>query len=291
MMSRWSNSVKFVCLLLCGGFTFFTTSARAKPTLSFQLPPAFANLPPFRGISRFVERKMQNDQMKTYTGVRQSNDSLMMIYHYDLTIAIVELGPQKTLLGCELIEINNDDEGARVLKDLSTVNIPLQIDFWEMMKLMKQCEKIDYMRKVKRQGTSQGDETTNRQHQTGLLAGATGGLSILSGILPGTKWCGTGDIAQSYHDLGTEATMDMCCRTHDLCPVKVRSYQQRYNLTNNSIYTKSHCKCDDMLFNCLKRTNTSTSQFMGTLYFNVVQVPCVLYTERGLQFRKARTFS
>uniref|UniRef100_A0A6B2EKB4 Phospholipase A2 n=1 Tax=Phlebotomus kandelakii TaxID=1109342 RepID=A0A6B2EKB4_9DIPT len=291
MMSRWSKSVKFVCLLLCGGFTFLTTSARAKPTLTFQLPPALTNLPPFVGISRFVERKMLNDQMKTYTGVRQTNDSLVMIYHHDLTIAIVELGPEKSLLGCELIEINNDDEGAKVLKELATVNIPLQIDFREMVKLMKQCEKIDYMRKVKRQGAPESDQTTNRQHQTGYFTGATEGLSILSGILPGTKWCGTGDIAKTYHDLGTEATMDMCCRTHDLCPVKVRAYQQRYNLTNKSIYTKSHCKCDDMLFNCLKRTNTSASQFMGTIYFNVVQVPCVLDTERGYRFRKARTFS
>uniref|UniRef100_A0A1B0D9R2 Uncharacterized protein n=1 Tax=Phlebotomus papatasi TaxID=29031 RepID=A0A1B0D9R2_PHLPP len=39
------------------------------------------------------------------SGLRQKNDSLMMIYHHDLTIAVVELGPEKSLLGCELIEI------------------------------------------------------------------------------------------------------------------------------------------------------------------------------------------
>ncbi|XP_059619258.1 uncharacterized protein LOC132263492 [Phlebotomus argentipes] len=283
-MSRWSKSVKFVCLLLCGGFTFLTTTARAKPTLTFQLPPALTNLRPF---THFVELRAQNEQMKNYTGVRQKNDSLVMIYHHDLTIAIVELGPQKTLLGCELIEINNDDEGAKALQELSNVNRPLQINFREMLRLMMQCEMIDYVRKVKRR--SESDQTTKRQHQSGYFTGA--GLSLLSGILPGTKWCGTGDIANNYHDLGTEASMDMCCRTHDLCPVKVRAYQKRYNLNNQSLYTKSHCICDDMLFECLKKTNTSTSQFMATVYFNVVQVPCLQDSQRGFEFRKARQFT
>lgn len=54
----------------------------------------------------------------------------------------------------------------------------------------------------------------------------------------GTKWCGTGDIASTYNDLGTETIMDRCCRTHDLCPVKIRAYQRRYKLHNNSLYTK-----------------------------------------------------
>lgn len=29
-----------------------------------------------------------------------------------------------------------------------------------------------------------------------------------------------------------------CCRSHDLCPVKIRAQQTRYNLTNYSVYTK-----------------------------------------------------
>ncbi|GAB0087242.1 uncharacterized protein DMENIID0001_015350 [Sergentomyia squamirostris] len=288
-MTRWSKSVKFLCLLLFGGFTFLTTTARAKPTLSFQLPPALTSLPQFTGFTRFVERRMQNDNSKTYSGVRMKNDSLMMIYHHDLTIAVVELGPEKSLLNCELIEINNDDEGTKMLKELTNINRPLQIDFREMLKLMTQCQAIDHMRKVKRAPESD-QQTTKRQHDTGYFSGAS--LSLFSGIIPGTKWCGTGDIANTYHDLGTETPMDMCCRTHDLCPVKVRAYQKRYNLNNNSLYTKSHCTCDDMLYSCLKRTNTSASQLMATIYFNVVQVPCLQDATRdtGYEFRKAREF-
>lgn len=32
--------------------------------------------------------------------------------------------------------------------------------------------------------------------------------------------------------------MDSCCRTHDLCPVKIRAYETKYNITNDSLYTK-----------------------------------------------------
>lgn len=40
-----------------------------------------------------------------YSGRRLAVDSLRMIYYNDQTIAIVELGPEKLLLSCELIEI------------------------------------------------------------------------------------------------------------------------------------------------------------------------------------------
>jgi hypothetical protein len=54
----------------------------------------------------------------------------------------------------------------------------------------------------------------------------------------GTKWCGNSDIAKTYFDLGREKEVDKCCRTHDLCPVKVQPYRTRYNLTNEHFYTK-----------------------------------------------------
>lgn len=57
-------------------------------------------------------------------------------------------------------------------------------------------------------------------------------------LFTGTKWCGTGDIARTYFDLGVERNMDKCCRKHDLCPIKVKSNSLRYNLTNKSLYTK-----------------------------------------------------
>lgn len=41
----------------------------------------------------------------TSSGRRLAADSLRMIYYNDQTIAIVELGPEKLLISCELIEI------------------------------------------------------------------------------------------------------------------------------------------------------------------------------------------
>jgi hypothetical protein len=32
-------------------------------------------------------------------------------------------------------------------------------------------------------------------------------------ILPGTKWCGQGDVAEHYNDLGFHAETDKCCRS------------------------------------------------------------------------------
>lgn len=107
-------------------------------------------------------------------------------------------------------------------------------------------------------------------------------------LFAGTKWCGTGDIARDYYDLGAEPNVDRCCRAHDLCPVKVRAYSKRYNLTNSSLYTKSHCQCDDNLYDCLKGSDSPTAHIMGNVYFNLVQVPCVEDKGNGRTFRRAK---
>lgn len=322
---RWrsSNKLKKLLLILLSGVLTLLTTAKAKPTLSFEL----SRIP---GFTQIVERKLQ-DAMKSYSERRLDGESLRMIYFHDQTVAVVELGPQKRLIGCELIEIYNDAEGHELLRNLSSINRPLEISFRDMIKLMEQCEQVDRINAKRnfratvspppppssatldsvryRINDGDGDEGSEDESESttsavGIFQLLTNGgkdqssskrgifstspFSLFSGIIPGTKWCGTGDIADSYHDLGDDATMDRCCRTHDLCPLKVRAYQKRYNLSNNSIYTKSHCKCDDMLYECLKKTNTSAAQVMGSIYFNLVQVPCVEDTPSGMKFRKAR---
>nr|CAD7428571.1 unnamed protein product [Timema monikensis] len=90
-----------------------------------------------------------------------------------------------------------------------------------------------------------------------------------------TKWCGLGDLAQNYHDLGSETKIDKCCRSHDICPAKVRAHDSRYDLKNTDFYTKSHCECDRRLYECLKATRRATADTMGSFYFNILRVPCV----------------
>lgn len=189
---------------------------------------------------------------------------------------------------------SSDSEGKSLLRKLSKINRPLEISFKDMIKLMYQCELIDKAEQKNNDFTDEPQNDQALQESRGSLFDnqAFPSISLLSGIIPGsnfdffalfktfnhflcylgTKWCGTGDIAKDYHDLGTESDVDRCCRTHDLCPSKVRPYQKRYELENNSLYTKSHCTCDDMLFSCLKFSNSSAGNLLGTIYFNLVQV-------------------
>jgi len=267
---------KFIFFFVTSLVTLLATSAGAKPTLPFNLGAALQSFrfPPFQ---QYIEKR-QSDTAKNFSGRRIDSNSLRMVYFHDLTIAVVELGAEKLLIGCELIEVFSDPERELVLKKLERVNRPLEIGFKDMIKLMYQCELIENQMEeanavgaVAQEEKPQSDQAV-QESRSNLFANSFESITLLSGIIPGTKWCGTGDIATTYHDLGTEALVDRCCRTHDLCPSKVRAYQNRYNLENNSLYTKSHCTCDDMLYSCLKHSNSSAGNVLGQIYFNLVQL-------------------
>lgn len=161
-----------------------------------------------------------------------------------------------------------------LLEGLSHYNRPLEIKFDEMLKLMDQCEHVDKLSYASRHKSKlEGGERSSGGSASAATGGANNGValklatnifprspfSLLSGIIPGevvtfarddaivciifsiltgTKWCGTGDIAETYSDLGSEMAMDRCCRQHDLCPIKIRAYQNKYELMNDSLYTK-----------------------------------------------------
>lgn len=62
-------------------------------------------------------------------------------------------------------------------------------------------------------------------------------VTILSQIIPGTKWCGAGDIANSYEDLGLFAATDRCCRDHDHCDRSLEpGASLDYAVNNSSFY-------------------------------------------------------
>lgn len=285
-------------LVICCIAVSSPPQASAKPfAFSFPAGWSLAGLVGGRGEG---EARGGAAGVKPYTGRRVANDSLRMVYHHDQTVAVVELGRGKLLLNCELIETIDEDDTRRLLHQLSRINRPLQVSFPQMIKLMMQCQQVESSdgeaesppEPVSWLGAAggAGGAARARLDAGGAHAGLLGGspLTLLQGIIPGTKWCGTGDIAANYHDLGAARRLDRCCRTHDLCPTKVRAFSHRYNLTNNSLYSKSHCKCDDMLFDCLKATNTSAAHLMGHIYFNIVQVPCLDDAPSGRKFRDAK---
>ncbi|CAN7986432.1 unnamed protein product [Ixodes hexagonus] len=90
-----------------------------------------------------------------------------------------------------------------------------------------------------------------------------------------TKWCGLGDIASSYDDLGSQVAVDLCCRAHDHCPVKLKAFRSGYGLVNFSLYTKSHCDCDLDFHGCLRKAKNNIADTIGNVYFNVIKVPCI----------------
>lgn len=56
--------------------------------------------------------------------------------------------------------------------------------------------------------------------------------------MTGTKWCGAGNISESYEDLGPEVETDRCCREHDYCPDSIEGFGSKHGLDNNSPFTK-----------------------------------------------------
>lgn len=63
-------------------------------------------------------------------------------------------------------------------------------------------------------------------------------------IFPGTKWCGKGDLAQCYDDLGDDQELDACCRDHDCCPFVIPPFSNKFGIFNYRFHSLLHCDCD-----------------------------------------------
>ncbi|KAJ9598184.1 hypothetical protein L9F63_011133, partial [Diploptera punctata] len=64
--------------------------------------------------------------------------------------------------------------------------------------------------------------------------------------IPGTKWCGKGQSATKYTNLGGFGRADKCCRVHDTaCPFYIAGFEEKYGLFNWRINTIMHCACDE----------------------------------------------
>ncbi|KAL9980055.1 hypothetical protein ACROYT_G008594 [Oculina patagonica] len=100
---------------------------------------------------------------------------------------------------------------------------------------------------------------------------------LSSFIYPGTKWCGMGNEAKSYKDLGMKIKTDKCCRAHDNCKHYIPAFGSIGEVKNDLPYTVSHCDCDSDFYQCLKVANTETAKKVGEIFFNVLKVPCFVW--------------
>ncbi|XP_071575587.1 phospholipase A2 large subunit-like [Temnothorax nylanderi] len=99
-------------------------------------------------------------------------------------------------------------------------------------------------------------------------------------ILPGTLWCGVGNMASSYEELGLLSALDACCQDHDYCPESIApgQYDVTGKIHNPTDYTMSRCYCDEKFRNCLKNTNGWLNRWPAAvvkwLYFDYLQMRC-----------------
>ncbi|XP_042250720.1 group 3 secretory phospholipase A2 [Thunnus maccoyii] len=93
-------------------------------------------------------------------------------------------------------------------------------------------------------------------------------------IVPGTLWCGSGNKAPSYADLGVFSDTDSCCREHDQCKDTILSFDSKFGVFNSNIFTMSHCDCDNKFRNCLKEANDRISDVVGYTFFNLLKMHC-----------------
>ncbi|XP_030558450.1 phospholipase A2 large subunit [Drosophila novamexicana] len=99
------------------------------------------------------------------------------------------------------------------------------------------------------------------------------GLGI---TVPGTKWCGPGNTADNYNDLGSEVELDMCCRQHDHCEEKISPDTQKYGLTNDGFFPIFSCDCELAFRLCLNSLHNMESAALGRIYFSTTNV-CFAY--------------
>ncbi|XP_012282787.1 phospholipase A2 [Orussus abietinus] len=93
-------------------------------------------------------------------------------------------------------------------------------------------------------------------------------------IFPGTKWCGSGNVAEDYDDLGTFAETDACCRAHDHCEDAIEGGRSAHGLTNPAFYTRVLCACDERFYDCLRDSGDNAGGKVGTAYFTLLGTQC-----------------
>lgn len=96
-------------------------------------------------------------------------------------------------------------------------------------------------------------------------------------IFPGTKWCGAGNIAKDFNDLGRLKGTDACCRDHDHSSDSIPAHGEKHGLKNPLRYTITHCRDDHRFYNCLLKDGGISAKAVGRAYFSVLRTPCFAF--------------
>uniref|UniRef100_A0A1I8NWJ7 Phospholipase A2 n=1 Tax=Stomoxys calcitrans TaxID=35570 RepID=A0A1I8NWJ7_STOCA len=89
--------------------------------------------------------------------------------------------------------------------------------------------------------------------------------------VPGTKWCGPGNTAANYNDLGRHRDTDTCCRDHDHCDDIIEATTSLYGISNTGMFPILKCSCEQKFLNCLQAVNSAISNTLGHIYFGATK--------------------
>lgn len=144
----------------------------------------------------------------------------------------------------------------------------LETRFTRMDEAKLMCR--EFKEKSERSGRVERDDSEDSALQDEVLKRSKRGFTY-----PGTLWCGAGNMADNYDQLGTRlqhlqaelimhvcvpnihrliitlhvagnfAETDSCCRTHDHCPHVIHAFSSKYGHTNFKWHSICHCDCDN----------------------------------------------
>lgn len=172
----------------------------------------------------------------------------------------------------------------RNVTSLESKTLPRDFSYWmNFHKLKEACHRTSKDKKMyKTKRTVSGYSRT----ESNDLPKETWSFNDLL-IVPGTKWCGKGWTAQKYNHLGGFGSADKCCRVHDLtCPFWINSMEKKYGLFNWRLNTLMHCSCDKRFRSCLKMADTDAANFVGKLFFNMIQSKCFILKPESVCVQK-----
>ncbi|RWS27226.1 Phospholipase A2 isozyme PA4-like protein [Leptotrombidium deliense] len=197
--------------------------------------------------------------------IHTPNENFKIIALCDKTLAILDYSNGGDYLNdCELFDLEKNPETA--FRKAHKLDLPIQqVDFKTMKDTINRCREL----------TQQIIPIKSIEENKVDLNQTDDSWGLWRGLIPGTKWCGLGDTAKDYYDLGEKRDIDLCCRAHDHCPIRLKAFRYGYGLINFSFYTKSHCECDEDFHRCLKKQPDDFAATLGNFYFNIMKIQCI----------------
>ncbi|XP_066596934.1 phospholipase A2-like [Prorops nasuta] len=210
-------------------------------------------------------------RIKNIWSCRTKSNHIREVFYHEQTVVVADLGPDRKLHYCNILEVYETQEADELLEKLKSEHTTERMSLEEMIKLTHQCELLEKFQTDYSviPSSFKGKEVTLKK-QTSKTS-----LDSLSSATIGTKWCGPENKADHYHDLGQNVNIDRCCRRHDLCPVKIRPNDTKYNLTNTGEYTKYHCLCEEEFHTCLRFFDDPAGNIIGRTYFSYYPINCI----------------